>query len=406
MYVFLILGALVVATLISKVKKDKIVEYIVIEDHIDNYINKYDYGDGLTDNDIKDYIGQDIESDIEQEETINESLDPETNIRGIYVSASKAASSSIDDLINIAKTTEINAMVIDVKDDSGRITYPMESDLIKEIGSGTKYISNIEELMKTLKDEGVYTIARIVAFKDPFLGNKRPDLAIINNDGSIYGGNESWLNPYNKESWEYLLEVSKQAAAIGFDEIQFDYIRFPTGKDINKAKFPGAGDRSKEDIILEFTKYAYESLKPLGVMVSADVFGAIISSDTDGAIVGQNYSEMARYLDYICPMIYPSHFGEGNYGVAYPDLEPYNIIKKVLDHSQEKLSIIPEGEHCAIIRPWLQDFTASWIKNYQKYGGKEVREQINGVYAAGYDEWLLWNASNKYSVDGLDKPQE
>ena len=118
--------------------------------------------------------------------------------------------------------------------------------------------------------------------------------------------------------------------------------------------------------------------------MSADVYGTIISSDIDAGLVGQNYVELAKHLDYICPMIYPSHFAEGNYGVEYPDLEPYKIVRKVLTASRNKLDDIPEGEHRAIVRPWLQDFTATWIKNYQVYGGLQVREQIVGVYGVGY----------------------
>ena len=110
---------------------------------------------------------------------------------------------------------------------------------------------------------------------------------------------------------------------------------------------------------------------------------------------------MSRYLDYICPMIYPSHFGEGNYGVEYPDLEPFKIIRKVLIASKTKLEQIPEGEHRAIVRPWLQDFTADWVEHHMTYGGHELREQISGVYGAGYEEWLLWDAGCTYSVDGL-----
>ena len=187
-------------------------------------------------------------------------------------------------------------------------------------------------------------------------------------------------------------------------EIQFDYIRFSTGKGMSDADFGSlAEEKSKEDIIIEFTKYAYDKLKPLGVFVSADVYGTIISSSIDAGLVGQNYIEMAKHLDYICPMIYPSHFAEGNYGVDYPDLEPRKIVRKVMRASMTKLKEIPEGEHKAIVRPWLQDFTASWIKNYQEYGPFQIREQIAGVYALGHTEWLMWNASANYTVEGFRK---
>ncbi len=330
-----------------------------------------------------------------------------TKGKGLYVTAGAAGTESIRSrLIEIADTTEINALVIDVKDDNGKITYAMDSPIAKKVGAVTNSVSDMEELVQELQAKGIYVIARIVAFKDPYLAEQRHDLAIKKKDGSLYRDNngECWVNPYHKEVWDYLVEVSSKAAASGFNEIQFDYIRFSTGKGMDQVDFgKDAGTKSKEEVILEFTKYAYERLKPLGVFVSADVYGTIISSKIDAGLVGQNYVEMAKYLDYICPMIYPSHFGEGNYGVKYPDLEPLTIVRKVLTASKEKLHEIPEGEHRAVVRPWLQDFTASWLQNYMKYGGDEVRLQIEGVYAAGYEEWLLWNAACNYSVEGLLK---
>jgi hypothetical protein len=325
-------------------------------------------------------------------------------IKGIYVTASTAGSKKMDSLKEMTAATEINAMVIDVKDDSGRITYAMESPIAQEINAVTNTVRDMDELISSLKEDKVYTIARIVAFKDPYLAKMKPELAIRNQDGTVYKDNngDSWVNPYNEKVWEYLVEVAAMAAETGFDEIQFDYIRFSTGTGIEQADFGEAAKaKTKEDIITEFTQYAYEHLKPLGVFVSADVYGTIINSKIDAARVGQNYVEMAKHLDYICPMIYPSHFGEGNYGVKYPDLEPQEIIRKSLNASKEKLSVIPEGDHKAIVRPWLQDFTASWIKHYQKYGKKQLREQINGVYDAGYEEWILWNAGNNYTEEGL-----
>lgn len=327
-------------------------------------------------------------------------------VKGIYITASTAGSAKMNSLIELADRTEINAMVIDVKNDYGKISYQMNNQLATEIGAVTNTIPDIEALIRTLKERKIYLIARIVAFKDPILAERRSDLAIKNADGSIYldENKEGWVNPYNKEVWDYLIEISTQAAAVGFDEIQFDYIRFSTGKGIADAYFGEEAETiSKEEIIAEFTKYAYEKLKPLGVFVSADVYGTIISSKIDQGLVGQNYVEMSKYLDYICPMIYPSHYGKGNYGIENPNSEPYNIIRKALTASKDKLSEIPEGEHRAVVRPWLQDFTATWVKPYIEYGGTELREQINGVYSVGYEEWLLWNASSVYTEEGLEK---
>ncbi len=343
-------------------------------------------------------------SDSKKEQVIVE-VDPRVPVkaRGVYV-MSRSIMDKRDELIELADTTEINAMVIDVKDDNGRITFKMDSPKAQEIGATTNTISDIDDLMKLLKEKDIYPIARIVAFKDPYLAEKKHELAIKNKDGSLYRDNngECWINPYEREVWDYLIEVSTKAAEMGFMEIQFDYIRFSTGKGMSEAYFgPLAEEKTKEDIIIEFTRYAYESLRPLGVFVSADVYGTIISSSIDAGLVGQNYVEMAKYLDYICPMIYPSHFGDGNYGVEHPDLEPYKIVRKVLTASKNKLEEIPEEQHRASVRPWLQDFTATWIRNYQSYGPLQLREQIIGVYAVGYSEWLLWNAAGNYTVDGL-----
>lgn len=325
-------------------------------------------------------------------------------VKGIYVTAPVAGSYLLDGLVKLTEEKEINAMVIDIKDDHGKITYRMNSPKAMELGATSNVIPNLETLVQSLKEKNIYLIARIVAFKDPFLAEQRKDLAIKNPDGTLFRDNngEGWVNPYKQEVWDYLVEVASEAAAVGFDEIQFDYIRFSTGKGMANVDFgKEAETKSKEDIIIEFTQYAYDKLKPLGVFVSADVYGTIISSSVDAGLVGQNYVEMAKHLDYICPMIYPSHFGEGNYGIKYPDQEPYNIISKVMKASKAKLDQLPEGEHRAIVRPWLQDFTATWIKHYIQYGGTELREQIKGVYDSGYDEWLLWNAACVYSEEGL-----
>ncbi len=326
------------------------------------------------------------------------------SIKGIYVPARVAGSDKINSLIDMVEETEVNAMVIDVKDDDGKISYAMDSDLVNEIGAATNTITDIQELIHRLKEKNIYLIARVVAFKDPYLAGQRPDLAIKNKDGTTFVDSNglAWVNPYNKKVWDYLVDVASQAAAVGFDEVQFDYIRFSTSKAITQANFGDEAEGiSKAEIITEFTKYAYEKLKPLGVYLSADVYGTIIASSVDAGLVGQDYVQMAKYLDYICPMIYPSHFGEGNFGIQYPDTEPFQIISKVLALSEEKLSELSSGEHCAIVRPWLQDFTATWVEHHIKYGPDEIREQIEAVYSVGYDEWLLWNSGSNYTEGGL-----
>jgi hypothetical protein len=328
-------------------------------------------------------------------------------VKGIYITGPMAGSTkNMNNIIDMVESTELNTMVIDIKNDSGQITYKMDNEVAKEIGATVGYISNIEDLVAKLKEKGIYLIARIVAFKDPILAENKPELSIKNADGSIFRdqSNLAWVNPYKKEVWDYLVSIGKKAADLGFDEIQFDYIRFSTDKGMKQVSFgKGAKDKSKIEVITDFTKYAYEQLSPLGVYVSADVYGTIISSDVDSKIVGQSYVEMSKYLDYICPMIYPSHYANGSYGIDYPDLEPYLLIKSALEDSKEVLKAKEDGEHQAIVRPWIQDFTATWIAKHKKYGSDEIKAQIKGVYDAGYEEWILWNGSNRYTFDAFSK---
>lgn len=333
-------------------------------------------------------------------------------VKGIYISAYVAGTPSMmEEIIEKIDETEINAVVIDVKDDNGRITFDMDSPLVNEIDAVKKYIPDIEGLMETLKDHGIYTIARVVAFRDPYLPEKKPELALKLADGSIYRDNQglAWVNPYKQEAWDYLVEVGIEAHKAGFDEVQFDYIRFSTEKGVNQVVYQEEDTlgREKKEIISEFVQYAYSKLAERGVFLSADVFGAIIGGGIDSDAVGQSYGEMAKHLDYICPMIYPSHYADGNFGIEHPDTQPYDTIFAALSGSKLDLrSYETEGENQAVVRPWLQDFTASYLSNYIEYGDQQIRDQIQAVYDAGYDEWLLWSAACKYHWGSLKTPEE
>lgn len=333
-------------------------------------------------------------------------------VKGIYISAYVAGTEGMmEEIIRQIDQTEINAVVIDVKDDNGRITFSMDTPMVNEIGAVKRFIPNIEELIKELKKHNIYTIARVVAFRDPYLPEQRPDLALKLADGSIYRDNKglAWVNPYKQEVWDYLVQVGLGAHEAGFDEVQFDYIRFSTEKGVNHVVYDEADvrGRSRTDIITEFIDYAYEKLADEGVFVAADVFGAIIGGGVDSDSVGQSYGDMANHLDYICPMIYPSHYGDGNFGIEHPDMEPYNTILAALKGSRDDLILHAEAErHQATVRPWLQDFTATYLEHYIEYGDQQIREQIQAVYDAGYDEWMLWNAGCRYHWGGLKTPEE
>lgn len=323
-------------------------------------------------------------------------------VKGIYVTGPVAGSSKkMNELVKLVETTKLNAMVIDIKNDGGEITYKMDYGVANKIGSTKNYIKDIKTLVQDLKAKDIYLIARIVTFKDPILAEKIPDYSIKNTDGSIFRDNQglAWLNPYKREVWKYVLNVAARAAALGFDEIQFDYIRFPTAPNMKNVTY-GAEEKlvSKQDLIAQFTQCAANFLRSRGVKVSADVFGGIISSEQDSSIIGQDYARMSESLDSICPMVYPSQFANGCYGVENPDASPYEIVYRAMKDSQTKLS---ENSN-VVVRPWLQDFTATWLDNHVTYDAGKIRTQIEAVYASGYDEWILWNASNNYSIGGID----
>ena len=328
-------------------------------------------------------------------------------VRGIYISGPMAGSTELfQNILDSAAGTEINTVVIDFKDDQGRITCPVDSPVASEIGACRPYVQDMKELIASLKERGLYVIARVVAFRDPWLAEKKPEWSLHLADGSLYRDRQgmAWVDPYRKEVWDYLVEVGTEAKEAGFDEVQFDYIRFSTEGTMRDVVFDEAvtGGRSKTDVITEFVKYAYENLASQGLFVSADVFGTIIGSDIDAQAVGQVYTEMAKHLDYICPMIYPSHYGPGNFGLEHPDTMPYETVLEALKKSQMVMDQAAEADgHVssqAIVRPWLQDFTASDLGegNYIPYGYNEVQRQIQAVKDAGYDEWMLWSAANRY----------
>ena len=335
-----------------------------------------------------------------------------TKVKGIYLSAYVSGSESMmDNIIQQIDATEINTVVIDVKDDNGRVTFAMDMPLVSEYGSVKSYIPDIQKLMAKLKEHNIYTIARVVAFRDPYLPEQRPELGLKLADGSLYRDRNgmAWVNPYKQEMWDYLGEVGIGAHQAGFDEVQFDYIRFCTERGINDVVYDEADTqgRTKTQIITEFVQYAYERLAAEGVYVAADVFGAIIGGGIDSDSVGQSYGEMAASLDYICPMIYPSHYADGNFGIEHPDTQPYDTILAALQGSKADLrNYARNGEHQAVVRPWLQDFTASYLANYIEYGDEQIRAQIQAVYDAGYDEWMLWSAACKYHWGGLRTPEE
>lgn len=329
-------------------------------------------------------------------------IDPQVTapkVKGVYVTAYSAGGSRMTQLLDLVDKTDLNAMVIDIKDDAGYITYKTDNpDLIKK-GNPQPFIRDINGLMDRLKKHNVYPIARVVVFKDTVLAKKRPDLSFVNSDGTVWknGKGDSFVNPFSKEVWDYNVEIAKEAAKLGFKEIQFDYVRFPEGfeKRAESLKYIKNG-KSRVDAVAEFVQYARKQLAPLGVRVSVDIFGYAASVPAAEGI-GQDFNKISENVDVISPMVYPSHYTTGWFGAKDPDKEPYKTIKGSMTDTFKKLD--PLKEQKPIVRPWIQDFTASWLGSghYVKYGKTQVEEQIRALKDMKIDEYLLWNATNRYS---------
>lgn len=328
-------------------------------------------------------------------------------VKGIYMTGNTVAyTERFNKLVDLIKTTELNAVVIDVKDDEGLMTYSSELPEVQFTGANKRVrIKDINAVMKVFRDNNIYAIARIVTFKDRLAGDKYANLSVKNTSGGIWRDRHgmSWLNPYNSESWDYIVDIAEEAAIKGFNEIQFDYVRFPTDGNTKIIDYgSSAAGKSKAEAIANFLSYARERLSKKGVVVSADVFG-LVTTATDDMKIGQHLESIAKSVDVMCPMVYPSHYGKGSYGVAEPDFEPYKIVNKSMSVAQGRIDSIKDAGEKAVLRPWLQDFTASYLPRYQRYGPAEVRAQIKATYDAGVEEWLLWNAGNKFTAGALNK---
>ena len=324
-------------------------------------------------------------------------LIPPVKVKGIYVTGPAAGSERMEQLIDLVSSTELNTMVIDVKNDEGNLTYKMEVPASANLEAGIRYVKGMPALVERLHQQGIYVIARIVCFKDPVLAAARPELALRLPDGkAVMDANGlAWVNPYKEEVWDYLCTLAECASRDGFDEIQFDYVRFPIGNDANAADYGvDMSTYPREAGLTDFFDYASKRLHEKQIIFGADLFGTIIGSDVDRDRTGQNYLSIAEHTDAICPMIYPSHYANGTFGMNVPDQYPYETIANALQLSKEELGETdsPKG----VVRPWLQCFNAIWVDGHITYGSKEVHDQIQAVYDAGYEEWFLWHASNHY----------
>ena len=338
-------------------------------------------------------------------------LPPGVKVKGLYVTAwSAGMADRLAHYIELCDTTEINALVIDVKDDRGQITFL--SSIEGAAQTSVNVIPEIEKTVRLLKEHGIYTIARLVCFKDPQWCALHPGLAIRNARGAPWRDPEgvAWLDPYNTAAWDYLADVAAEAARLGFDEVQLDYVRFPASGNLEGMRFEDGG-KSRAEIIGEFLRHIRAALSGTGARLSADIFGITAIHAGDFENIGQDLKIMAQNADSVCPMVYPSHFankrqnGVGQYIsetlFEAPDTQPYEVVRGTLVLVKNRLRA--NGADAAVARPYLQDFTASYLGPgyYRTYTAEQVRAQIQAVYDAGFEEWILWNPGGTYSEAAL-----
>lgn len=316
-------------------------------------------------------------------------------IRALYVNRFAAQSwKKMHHLIGIADSTEINALVIDVKDEFGLNWHSSDPLLQKNEGSMNK-VRDMRALVDTLRAHDILPIARLVIFKDSVAARANPEHTIRKADGTPWRDKKgiTWVNPYSKAIWEYNLRAAEEAVRMGFGEVQFDYIRFPEPyKSLPPQVFPESEGRSKQDALQQFLDEAHGRLNRMGVRLTTDIFGLVTT--VQGPLeVGQEWERISPHVDVVLPMVYPSHYPRGSFGIPVPNADPYRTVFIAIRraHARDDALGIRTPEH---VRPWLQAFTLG----KPEYGPEQVEAQQRAVYDAGYDGWVLWNPGTKYDA--------
>jgi len=315
------------------------------------------------------------------------------NPKALYLSFYGVGSKALrDPALKMIEETELNALVIDVKGDRGMIPYRSSVALSTEIGAQRIItVRDIGGLLASFKQKDIYTIARIVVFKDDLLATARPDLAVKTPAGGPWRDREklAWVDPFRREVWNYNIQIAEEAAKLGFDEIQFDYVRFP---DSRSPRFSQPNtEEGRVGAIAGFLQEAKARLAPYNVFVAADIFGYVCwnLNDTD---IGQKLDPIASAVDYLSPMLYPSGFQFGIPGYRNPVKNPHEIIFLSLKKAQERTKISPVR-----FRPWLQAFK-DYAFDRRHFNGKELRDQISASEKFGSQGWMLWNPVNQYTT--------
>jgi hypothetical protein len=324
---------------------------------------------------------------------------PPAVVRGIYLNKWVFGRQKFFDLISLADTTEINAFVIDVKDATGELTYQSAVPTALEIGANrSPSVRDVRERIALLHDHGIHAIARIVVARDPLLARGKHQWAIHDSRGGLWidGLGEPWVDAFHDSVWIYSAQLAAEAVLLGFDEVQFDYVRFPDEPParLNRTVYPARLDgESKRTAIRRQVGLLRDRVTALGVPFTLDIFGLTTSANGDLGI-GQVWEDLSAAADVVLPMVYPSHYRKGSYGIAHPNAEPYVTVRRALQEAIARSRGMPNA---ARIRPYLQSFSIFRVR----YRAAEVRAQIEASEELGLSDWILWNSSGNYPADAL-----
>jgi hypothetical protein len=322
-------------------------------------------------------------------------------VRGLYVNRWAALGQRMWQLIDVAKTTEVNALVIDVKDDRGFVLYKSRVPLAQEIGADTNRPmrpARLRAVLDTMRAYGIYPIARIVVAKDPLLAERHVEWAIRRKDDPskpwLDKNGKPWLDPHHREVWQYAVDLAKEAVALGFSEVQLDYVRFPDERRLaREATFPLAQGRVRAQVIHDQLAFTRSALKETKVPMTIDVFG-LTATDTTDMGIGQRWEMFVDQADVVLPMAYPSHYAPGTYKLGRPNAHPYAVIDHTLEDARRRSAGVAGA---AKVVPWYQDFTLG----PPRYHAEHVRAQIRAGYDNGVMSWMLWNPGSRYNLDAL-----
>lgn len=327
-------------------------------------------------------------------------------VKALYVNAWAFGGSKLWQLVSLADSTEINAFVVDVKDDTGCLLYPSDVKVAQDIGA-TKCVRtrDVKSRLDTLHAHNIYTIARIVVAKDPLLAERKPAWSVQHVNGGLWRDriDIAWVDAYNDSVWIYAAQLAEEAVRLGFSEVQFDYVRFPDEPKeamavaIFGARKPGESQRAGVQAGIAIL---VKRLQPLGVPVTFDIFG-LTSSATGDLGIGQVWEDFITVADVVLPMVYPSHYYRGSYGLATPNAEPYRVVRNALMEAIERSRPFANA---ATIRPYLQAFTLGRRK--PRYTPHEIREQIRAAEELGIETWVLWNPRSVYQRGSLKPYRE